>query len=39
MEVLSNLFIFILGFESIVVPGSGEANFDTYESNPYATKK
>jgi U3 small nucleolar RNA-associated protein 7 len=28
-----------LGFSSIVVPGSGEANFDAFENNPYASKK
>lgn len=26
------------GFSSIVVPGSGIANFDTFENNPYETK-
>jgi U3 small nucleolar RNA-associated protein 7 len=27
------------GFSSIVVPGSGEANFDTFESNPFENKQ
>ena len=27
------------GYSSIVVPGSGEANFDSFENNPYQTKK
>ena len=26
------------GFSSIIVPGSGIANFDTFENNPYETK-
>ena len=26
------------GFSSLVVPGSGFANFDTFENNPYETK-
>ena len=28
-----------IGFSSIVIPGSGFANFDTFENNPYETKK
>lgn len=27
-----------IGFSSIVIPGSGLANFDTFENNPYETK-
>ncbi|KAG6580405.1 WD40-repeat-containing subunit of the 18S rRNA processing complex [Phytophthora cinnamomi] len=27
------------GFNSIVIPGSGEPNFDTYEANPYENRK
>ena len=27
------------GIQSMVIPGSGEANIDTYELNPYETKK
>jgi len=27
------------GFQSVVIPGSGEPNFDTYEANPYENHK
>ena len=28
-----------LGYSSIVVPGAGEATFDAFEANPYATSR
>ena len=28
-----------LGYSQILIPGSGEANFDTFENNPFQTKK
>lgn len=28
-----------MGYSSIVVPGSGLANFDSYEANPFETSK
>jgi len=27
------------GYSSILIPGASEANFDTFENNPYQTKK
>lgn len=27
------------GFSNILIPGSGDPNFDSFENNPYATKK
>jgi len=27
------------GYSSIVIPGSGEANFDAFEANPFETSK
>lgn len=27
------------GYSSLVVPGSGEANFDAYEANPFESRK
>ena len=27
------------GYSSIVVPGSGEANFDTFEANPFEVRR
>jgi U3 small nucleolar RNA-associated protein 7 len=28
-----------LGYSSIVVPGAGEATFDAFEANPFATSR
>ena len=33
------IYIYMIGFSSIVVPGSGESNFDNFESNPFENKK
>ena len=27
------------GYSSLVIPGSGQANFDAYEANPFETKR
>ena len=27
------------GYSSLVIPGSGEANFDAYEANPFEMKR
>ena len=27
------------GYSSVIIPGSGEANFDAYEANPFESKK
>lgn len=27
------------GFSNILIPGAGDPNFDSYENNPYITKK